>query len=84
MDFLRRPGDYFSNFQTNGGAGPPGHTSGGGGGGGGGGGNPLGAVAGILTNNPLTDAVGGVASGVVGDGSLSRKVRTSSRSCSGQ
>ena len=80
LDFLRRPGDYFSNFQTNGGAGPPGHSSGGGGGGGvgGGGGNPLGAVAGILTNNPLTDAVGGAVSGVVGDGSLSRQVRTSS------
>ena len=94
LDFLQRPGDYFSNFQTTGGAGPrpkpsrphrPSRPSAGGrprphrpsGGsssnGDGGSANPLSGVAGLLTNNPITDAVGGAVTGVIGDGSLSRK-----------
>ena len=67
LEFLSRPGNYFSNLQSSY------ASSGESEAGGGGSNNLLSGAAGLLTNNPLTGAV----SGLIGDGSLSRKVKSS-------
>ena len=71
LEFLSRPGNYFSNLQSSY------ASSGESEAGGGGSNNLLSGAAGLLTNNPLTGAVSGAVSGLIGDGSLSRKVKSS-------
>ena len=95
LDFLKRPADYFSNLQTdsfshnqshrrpqkhksphkrpNKGSERPSNN-------GGAGGNLLSGITGILTNNPVTGAIGnilspasGAVSNIAGDGTLSRR-----------
>ena len=68
LEFLAMPGNYFSNLQSS-----YASSSSSGGSNGGDSGNILGGVTGLLANNPLTDGL----NGLIGDGSLSRKVVTS-------
>ena len=67
LEFLSRPANYFANLQSS-------YASSSGssqGGGGGGSNSALSGATGLLANNPLTDGL----NGLIGDGSLSRKVR---------
>ena len=68
LEFLSRPGNYLANLQSSY------ASSGEGQAGAGGSNNLLSGATGLLTNNPLTGAVSGAVSGLIGDGSLSRKV----------
>merc|ERR1719356_1341090 len=67
MEFLSRPGNYLANLQSSY------ASSGEGQAGAGGSNNLLSGATGLLTNNPLTGALTGAVSGLIGDGSLSRK-----------
>ena len=69
LEFLSRPANYFANLQSS--YASSSGSSQGGGGGGGGSNSVLSGATGLLANNPLTDAL----NGLIGDGSLSRKVR---------
>ena len=63
LEFLSMPGNYFSNLQSS-------YASSSASGSNDGSNNILGGVTGLLANNPLTTGL----NGLIGDGSLSRKV----------
>ena len=67
LEFLSRPANYFANLQSSYASSSGSSQSSGGGGSN----SVLSGATGFLANNPLTDGL----NGLIGDGSLSRKVR---------